>query len=70
MSCPECGKTVIRCEEEGTLFANPQLHAKADGELANRETLCPDCGKVKLNQFQPANSKAIQALGFSVGDYV
>ncbi|HKB59063.1 MAG TPA: hypothetical protein VKC56_03365 [Gallionellaceae bacterium] len=69
-SCPECGHTVVICEESGTVYDNPgQLAHAASRTAEDPECVCPSCGRVPLMQFRPATSEEIAAAGIRPGEY-
>jgi hypothetical protein len=66
LSCPLCSRLVVFCEEEAAVFLDPRNLAKTSAVCSQR---CPSCGETLLEQFVPATSAQIQALGLLPGDY-
>ena len=66
LACSKCGKMVLACEEEGTLFPEPNdLNNHASWSCEVRESthlLCPHCNVI--NDFRFPKGEEIQAIGF------
>jgi hypothetical protein len=71
LTCPACGKVIIACDEEGSVFPNPQdLGVPASypcDPWISTATRCPGCGTVQ--EFRFSSGEEIQQLGFSPTDY-
>jgi hypothetical protein len=71
LTCARCGKVIIVCDEEGTLFPNPMdLEDQADypcDPWISTVTKCPACQTVQ--EFRFSSGEEIQGLGFSPVDY-
>jgi hypothetical protein len=68
IACPTCARLAVRCEEEGTLFLDPQLPT-ADAPVAPDDLACPCCGKTILRDYVPATDQQILKAGFTAADY-
>ena len=71
LTCPSCGKVIIACDEEGTLFPNPkdltlQANYSCDPWIST-VTQCPQCATVQ--QFRFSTGDEIQSIGFSPLEY-
>ena len=71
LTCPTCRKVVVACDEEGSLFPNPQdLEKQADypcDAWISTVTKCPACQTIQ--EFRLSSGEEIQQAGFRPGDY-
>jgi hypothetical protein len=68
LSCPACGRIVVACEEEGSVFPYPRDLSRASSDSSSAVS-CPGCGQRKVVDFVPASDAAIQSGGFTIADY-
>ncbi len=71
LTCPNCGKLVLACEEEGSLFLNPknlkqQISWSCD-IWQSTFTKCPYCNTQR--EFGFSTNEEIQQLGFDQKEY-
>ena len=66
LTCPNCKKIILACEEEGTLFPDPKnlnKHVAWLFEIWNTiKTRCPHCNTI--DDFSFSKGADIQAIGF------
>lgn len=68
-SCPRCQHVLLICAEVNTVFPHPRdLTRSFEGELGVQR--CPACASTTLEDYVPATSEQIKALGFAPGEYV
>jgi endogenous inhibitor of DNA gyrase (YacG/DUF329 family) len=65
VSCPECGRLAVVCDEEGSFFPEPRDLSK----IAAASSACPTCARVSASSFIPASDVTIRAFGFSEIEY-
>lgn len=69
-SCTGCGHIALVCDEVGTVFLDPKnLEDAVYGGLEDPTCICPGCHQIRVSEFTPSPSEAIQQLGIPVGDY-
>jgi endogenous inhibitor of DNA gyrase (YacG/DUF329 family) len=67
MSCPGCGRLIVVCQEEGTVFPEPRdLSVTAEGDFSS--AICPGCER-PVTDFAEATDAAIPSAGFTAADY-
>lgn len=66
VKCPQCGKILVQCDEELTVFLDYKNVSKKNIYSGK---LCPKCNKAKIDTFIPLDAEEIQSLGFSKEDY-
>lgn len=71
LTCPTCGKVIIACDEDGTVYPNPpdlDDHASTTCDpWISTTTLCPECRGV--HEFRYSTGEEIQQLGIAKEDY-
>ena len=71
LTCPSCGKVIMACDEDGTVFASqPSLNDQANypcDAWVSTVTKCPHCESVR--EFQYSSDVEIQRLGIAPADY-
>jgi hypothetical protein len=68
LECPACGRIVVACEEEGSVFLDPRNLLAAASDFSS-STSCPGCGQRQVTEFVPASDTAIRSGGFTIADY-
>src|SRR5262245_17792587 len=71
LTCPSCGTVIIACDEEGSVFPDPQdLSQTANYSCdpwISTTTHCLQCDATR--EFRFSSGEEIQNLGFSAADY-
>jgi hypothetical protein len=68
VACPSCGRIIIRCEEEGSVFLDPRNLASRSFARTDAD-VCPSCTGRSIAEFSPASDAAIRAAGFSTAEF-
>jgi len=71
MSCPQCGKVVLACDEIGNVFDNLEDPFRSRPLVLWRSSHqhCPACDKVELADFVFATEEALLSSGLSDIDF-
>lgn len=71
LSCPECFKVVLMCDEVGSIFDNLKDHRASQPLVVwkSAKQKCPCCGKAFLSDFNPATENQIKEAGISCDEY-
>lgn len=76
ITCPNCGKVMLECNEVGTIFPDPRNTNPNDPQNKKwihsedeADTICPKCKKIKIVDFRYSTSDEIKALGFTPDQY-
>lgn len=71
LTCPSCGKVIMACDEEGTVFVSPPSLADQAtypcDPWVSTITRCPACKTVQ--EFYYSSGEEIQNLGINPTDY-
>jgi hypothetical protein len=71
LTCPGCGKVIVACDEEGTLFPDPKnLDQQAPypcDPWISTVTRCPQCQNIQ--KFRFSSGEEIQQCGITREDY-
>ena len=67
--CPACAVIVLICAECGTAYEIQDGKRGREVGDTSGATLCHWCAGPFQHEFPPADSSAIQRLGFAAGDY-
>ncbi len=70
LACSDCEKVVVACEEEGTVFLNPQDLSQQQTAWSSFRSYVTDCSGCEQNsEFRVATSDEAQRAGFQPGEY-
>ena len=71
LTCPNCGKVIIACDEEGAIFHDPTDLSKVENYSCepwnSTVTRCPRCETER--EFRLSRIEEIAKLGFSPEEY-
>ena len=67
VACPGCGHVGVRCDEDGSFYAEPL--AVLASAMEPHTGVCPRCATVRTDAFRVAKDSEITAAGLGPGDY-